>query len=82
MASERSSTARSLARNTFLATIFALLIHNLTESSFVRPGVSWGLLVVATAALAKIAMERQTTRQTRFASRFQRREPAASPRVG
>ena len=38
-----------------LATVFALLIHNLTESGLVRPGVSWCLLVIATAALAKIA---------------------------
>jgi exopolysaccharide production protein ExoQ len=65
-----------------LATVFALLIHNLTESGLVRPGVSWCLFFIATAALTKIARERQTTRQPRFASRFQRREPAASPRVG
>jgi len=64
-----------------LATVFAILIHNLTESGLVRPGLSWCLLVVATAALAKIARERQTTRQPRFAVRFQRREPTASPRV-
>jgi O-antigen ligase len=64
-----------------VATVFALLIHNLTESSLVRPGLSWCFLVVATAGLAKIARERQATRQPRFATRFQRREPAASPRV-
>jgi hypothetical protein len=65
-----------------LATVFAILIHNLAESGLVRPSISWCLLVVATAGLAKIARERQTTRQARFASRFQRREPAASPREG
>ena len=65
-----------------LATVFAILIHNLAESGLVRPSISWCLLVVATAALAKIARERQATRQPRFATRFQRREPAASPRVG
>jgi exopolysaccharide production protein ExoQ len=65
-----------------LATIFALLIHNLTESDLVRPGASWDLLVIATVALAKIARQRQTTSQTRFAGRFQRREPTASPRGG
>ena len=38
-----------------LAAIFVILIHNLTESSLVRPGLSWGLLVIFTAALAKVA---------------------------
>jgi exopolysaccharide production protein ExoQ len=73
---------REIGAQYLLATIFALLIHNLAESTFVRPGLSWDLLVIATAALAKIARQRQTARQTRFAGRFQRREAAASPHGG
>jgi O-antigen ligase len=65
-----------------LAATFAILIHNVAESSLVRPGISWSLLVIAGATLAKIGMSRRTTRQLRRTSRFQRRDSLASPPLG
>jgi len=47
-----------------------ILIHNLAESSFVRPGVNWVLLVVVTAALAKIAWEQRSEAKPGFAQPF------------
>ncbi len=64
------------AQYVLLAT-FVILSHNLTESSLLRPGLCWVLLVVAATALAKIAKERQGAAVPLFARRFPRREPLA-----
>ena len=52
-----------------------ILIHNLAESSLVRPGVNWVLLVVATTALAKIAWEQRSEAKSGFAQPFGRAAP-------
>ena len=56
-----------------LATVFALMLHNLAESGFVRPSICWGLLVIATVGLAKLAKAREMPRPPRFVWGYQPR---------
>ena len=49
-----------------LATIFIILVYNISESELVRPGVMWVLVVIAVTALAKIAKQRQPAAKRRF----------------
>ncbi len=65
-----------------LLTTFLLMFYNLAESNLVRPSVMWVLLVMAAAALSKFAKRRRAATGPRFSSRFQRRAPLASLRVG
>ena len=64
-----------------LATIFIILVYNISESELVRPGVMWVLVVIAVTALAKIAKQRQPAAKRRFV-RIQPRRPIRSPSAG
>jgi hypothetical protein len=58
-----------------------LLVFNISESSLVRPGAWWVLVIVAAMSFAKIGKERRPVLERRY-TRFQRHTPFGSPGTG